>query len=475
MADAGEWFNLDQVCSVFDVDQRWVRQQIKRHEFPPPRRIDAEDCWSAIEVWSWLAGTRPDLAAVVPLEHWSRSGRVEYLGTREIHGGVVQDWRVETVPLRIVWKVLPLRNLSFEEAASLWPVVSRVVEVNGQIGASGPVLFVRDAQELQVDEWRWADLAQVLGGRAPYWSLKLRVPGVMRRWRPGMPAELVAAVPEIDAGTILRLAAALPSGTPAHQVLVELVQHVQEQATSDARADIDAIIEDNRAKWVQIAAEPMPVPPPPLLDDPVRRAGWLEILSRTDSLAKTTIRELVAYDGGAALPYSSSRIIDPEQDAAAIEWAARLQPPQRLTAAFELVLDSDQEKVEQFLVDPETDAPAVRLTNQKIRAVSPWRLPATSPLSEMILSRQVWVRVADGTLYPAPQISGFGLSFGYDGAGPRTLAVLIDRLLDDINAPAADAYYGAPAGLEELTISTQTSGAVLSRAELERARGRWLG
>jgi hypothetical protein len=50
------------------------------------------------------------------------------------------------------------------------------------------------------------------------------------------------------------------------------------------------------------------------------------------------------------------------------------------------------------------------------------------------------------------------------------LALLIYRLLDDINARGADNATGAPAGLEELTQIKWPRGTVFTRAQLEAAR-----
>lgn len=77
----------------------------------------------------------------------------------------------------------------------------------------------------------------------------------------------------------------------------------------------------------------------------------------------------------------------------------------------------------------------------------------------------------DGRLYPAPKDSYFGLSWGYGGSGPGSLALLIHRLLEDgITARGADNATGAPAGLEELTQIDWPRGTVFTRAQLEAAR-----
>jgi hypothetical protein len=80
------------------------------------------------------------------------------------------------------------------------------------------------------------------------------------------------------------------------------------------------------------------------------------------------------------------------------------------------------------------------------------------------------VRTADRTLYPAPNDSYAGLSYGYSGSGPSTLAALVDALLTDITAKGADISADAPDGLIDLMEQDWPSGTVLSREQLEAAR-----
>lgn len=216
-----------------------------------------------------------------------------------------------------------------------------------------------------------------------------------------------------------------------------------------------------------IAAVPMPVPTADRddLDPMVRRAGWLEVLSRADTLSMQCVREALAWDGGKDFPFSNPEKVDPTQGPGT-EWIQRLEPIER-TAAFELI---DYDGGGQTLTDPATDAPAVLRTDGTLMAAIPQRLPATSPLAALILSSDlVWIRTTDGTLYPAPKHATLGLSWGYPGGGPAALAALIDRLLDDINA-AAPGHYGAPNGLEELTQMAWPDGTILTREQLEAAR-----
>lgn len=183
--------------------------------------------------------------------------------------------------------------------------------------------------------------------------------------------------------------------------------------------------------------------------------------------------QCLLWDGGKFFAFSGPERIDPST-AAGAEWQARLEPADRKPAMFARITEPEEEHRPGFR-DPLTDAPAVLHTGGELLACIPNRLPAHSPLAELILDKgpMVWVRTGDGTLYPAPQDPQLGLNWGYRGTGPGVLAALIDRLLVDITAPAADAATvtaDGPAGLEELTQLPWPTGTVLERAVLEAAR-----
>jgi hypothetical protein len=204
------------------------------------------------------------------------------------------------------------------------------------------------------------------------------------------------------------------------------------------------------------------------LDEPTRRAGWLDILARRDTLAVDVVRAALSWDGGSVLPFSKVTEIDPATSKYAEEWAARLEPAER-TAAFEIPGRRDR-LVAEYLVDPETDAPVFRTDTGLLVAAVPQRLPAQSPLAEVVLGDPIWVRVQDGTLYIAPEHNYYGMAWGYSGSGPGTLALMLHRLLDDINAPAANDLAGAPDTLEEFTQIDWPDGTVFTREELLAAR-----
>lgn len=202
------------------------------------------------------------------------------------------------------------------------------------------------------------------------------------------------------------------------------------------------------------------------LDELTRRIGWLGLLDRDDILSKACIGQAMAWDSGRHLPFSSTVEVSPTSPHGR-EWLNRLQPAPARTAQFvRLDLADDDEA----LLDPLTDAPVVRRLGGRIRTVSPFRLPATSPFAEIVLSYPIWVRTDDGTLYPAPTHRGDELDWGRRCHGSHALAVLLERLLTDITTEPADTTTGAPPGLYELTELPWPAGTVLTRDIVQAAR-----
>ncbi|MFI5497284.1 hypothetical protein [Actinoplanes sp. NPDC051859] len=340
------------------------------------------------------------------------------------------------------------------------------------LGVGGPALHqvsipgVEDAPEAA-----WDQLAEALGLPLPFWSIPLQQRQLIDAWQPGRPAVQASAVdPEMDLDVLLRLTALYDSDHPAAQVLVRLFRTVtwrEAQAAAQMIAMAESMTLDGT---LMIAARSLPVPRDHLdeLAETVRRAGWLEILGRADVLADACVEQLVRWDGGRDCPFGAPTDLTPG-DPISDEVIARLTPTAR-TAAFRFL---DAPPNAETLVDPATDAPAIRITTKDgIRfriAVSQW-LPPTSLFVEHVLDDPIWIRTADDTVYRAPQGPRWGLGWGYASNGPGALALLIHRLLDDITARAADDTRGAPEGLERLLSTTLPRGTHLSRAQLEAAR-----
>lgn len=459
--------------AVFGADRRWLHTA----GFPECEPDgDGVRRWPADQVWAWLAAQRPQAAAIMPLRYWPR-GEAIYQGAREIKHGVAQEWSVHGVALRVVWPTVQASATGGIAAAAveLAPRVPRVIRVRHDFGFRGPSLSVHDesGRRIEGDKTVWPELALVLGGRAPYWSYRLRDLAAMQAWKPGAPPAVVSAAIEApDPAPLLRLATTLPTSDTAHAVLVNLAQSAQHRTNASVAHELEMITDDpNMAPWVDLAATNLQVAEPEDLDDVVLRDGWLTIAARTDTLAHQVVVEVLKSGHTAGMPYTAAEHIDPTTGLAR-EWAARLQPTSPY-AGFEVLynhlIPSEQDTITDHLTDPATDAPAVRLASGRLVAVVPHRLPTTSPLAAITLDTPVWVRLADDTVHLAPRRDYPGISWGYAGSGTNTLALLIARLLDDITAPAADGLHGGGPGLEK-SLQRAADGTTFTRAELEAAR-----
>lgn len=458
----------------------WCRSKLGEFALPAGTK-HGHPFWHENDVYRWAASTHPELINRVPIRCWPDAKRpATYLGAREIDDAVVQTWSTDIGTVCVLWSRPGLTGLSLHSIAAQLPDADALIHVQADFGVFGPGLST--AQPGNLTNWRrfgmsWPDLARVLGQPAPYWPLMLRVPTLITAWIPGAPAVTYLAIANVDTTPLLRLAATLSSDSPAHEVLLHLARVTQFRSTCSALGDLETLaeceqrtghVDRNQSDVTVIAAYPLRTPEvdEEALDEQRRRAGWLEVLGRTDQLAVECVREVTRWDGGADFPFSNPEEIDPVTEYGA-EWAARLEPIER-TAAFELI---DFDGRQETLTDPETDAPVVRKPNGMLLAAIPQRLATFSPLAEVIVDTPIWVRTLDGTLYPAPKDEYYGLNCGsYAGSGQGSLALLISRLLDDINARGADSVSGAPEGLEKLTQVDWPPGTVLSRAQLEAAR-----
>lgn len=338
-------------------------------------------------------------------------------------------------------------------------------------------------------EVSWRQLAAVLGTRPPWFHPALRDRDTISGWKPGDPSAIVPANHiELPARALIELAADEPDGSPAAAVCLWLARHLRRRDAKDAQEAIDevraaATDPGSDCAYVHIAATPAP-----LLrlednepDEMVRRAGWAQIVERRDVLAAAVAETVLRWDGGKAWPVGEPAVFDPASCPAAAEWTARLRPAPagQPPTVLERHLLENVKSVDhgELLYDDASGCAAVRRTDHlgevTVYACVPQRISTLAPLSEVTLSGDtVWIRTSDGGLWLAPSLPGRGLSWGYSGNGPHTLAALLDRLLDDITGPPISTYHDdPPPGLESLMEATPQEGTTTyNRAQLLAAR-----
>jgi hypothetical protein len=344
-------------------------------------------------------------------------------------------------------------------------------------GSSGPAIWAHTGAQPAAErsEIGWPDLARVLGRPAPFWPDRLRKADLILAWRPGDLLVRDVAVPAVDVEPLTRMALLYPPEHLAHRAMIATAQLISNRSDASDSSDLSILSERLHSDWglhesdIVLAAAPASnvALDLPEQDQAVTRAGWLEVLGRADRLAEQCVRVLREWDGGRLWPYS--QVITITRSDAGREFLARLDPAAERTAVF-VAIDRDHVLVP--MIDPATDIPVAVPADEhgEARALAPQRLPTTSPLAEVILDHPIWIRTADGTLYPAPLDRHAGLNWGYGGTGPGTLAALVYRLLVDITAPAARSIDQAPDGLTRLFQRKMPAGTVLTRQQLEAAR-----
>lgn len=360
-------------------------------------------------MWKWAARQGHPLASRVPLQFWPEAQEpAEFLGAVRVPARYQRDdvalrWATVAGVVAVVWRpddpiMLRLSDLGEVPADVL-------VGVDPDFGIYGPGVHSLSWGRADEDDLSWSRLALILGQPLPYWPYRLRDPDLIEVWQPDSPSMVAPARPDLDTGLLMRMAAMFDPEHATHRMLTNLVRVVQDRASRDALQDVEIAAETAR-HWSErhdqpvtvVAAEPLVIgdlnADPGDVEDTVRRIGWIELLGRTDTLSWACVQQALAWDGGTHFPFSRPEEVN-SASALGREWMARLEPATARTAEFARI---SQGGTGEALVDPLTGAPAVRLETGRVVTAVPQRLPATSPLAEVILGPPIWVRTADGAL-----------------------------------------------------------------------------
>ncbi|MFI0794956.1 helix-turn-helix transcriptional regulator [Micromonospora rubida] len=464
---------LDEIATLLGRSKRQTQSLIKSDpQFPISV---SSDVWKNADVQRWAAA-QDDVGTAriaAPKYHRTPDQPAQYVGASALDDRrhVVMTWSTAVGDLHLVYPPANAAHTDPAAAAKWLPTDSYAICVvwpdwNFHGPALESVLGVNPARRIPIT---WADLRRLLGMPAPYWLTSLRDPERMLEWKPGDPTVTVAAPADVDITPWLLLAALEDGETPVRRTLVGLAREAQSRATASAEMHMSLFDECDDREHIDLASRPLVTPAAQASDVPqdVRRMAWKEILQRDDELAIACAMAEGRYTGGRDAPFPQAARLSPELAATVVEWAALLVPAGR-TAAH-AALSYREGPALTCLEDPVTGAPVVCIGRGEYLTSVPFVLPTDSPLSELILDDEVWIRTADHRLFLAPLGDYGGVSWGYSGTGPSMLAALVDRLLDDISSPATFEVDG-PAGLDELFEIKHPDGTIFTRAELVRAR-----
>lgn len=476
--------------ALWGISERALAKLAKRSDFPPPTTPpeDKSGVWRSIPaIRDWLARTGYRKPATMTLDWWPALDEVaEFNGAHRVPSSygaqdtVLQHWDTGAGDLVVAWHDDP-HMVRGTELARMAPNVDVYVLVGADWGLRGPALWCWPGQHPEADrvEVSWRDLARVLGRPAPFWPERLQKPDLIAAWKPGDAPVRDVGKQDLDITPLTRMALQYPPEHIVHRVMIHTAQAIDQRSEATNSSDLRILqerLDQGRITSDDIVLAALPAPAvfadrPGDIDQTVERAGWREVLGRADRLAEQCVRTLLAWNSGESLPWSQTLNI-PHSPARA-EFLDRLKPAAERTAIYAALNRQNDSTRGVALVDPLTDIPVLlpEEPDGYVRALAPQRLSTTSPLAAIILEPEIWVRTQDGTLYPAPLNRAGGLSWGYRGGGPRTLATLAYRLLADITAPAPTIGDGrdAPEGLVKLFENEWESGTIITREQLEHA------
>lgn len=457
-----------EIAELLGVSRPRVWQLRKRPDFPTPAGSkDGRDYWHEHAIWRWAAQAGRALAQRAPvLFRPAAVATPEFVGGRVERGHVVHTWVTGVGRISLVHPARMNGWIEGQQVRVLDPDATTIVVVRPDFDRQGPCVDALDLDEKRFYHLGWEDLARHIGGPAPWWPSALRRPEEMIRWRPGNPTMTTPAVPAVDVAPLLHLIADEPDDSSIRTTLTYFARTMQKASAVEALDSI-TYLESAVDGAITLAASPASVREPGERPAEVtRRDAWARILERTDSLADRCVSLALQWDGGHDFPFSTVAQVEPTSSGPAEDWAHTLEPAVYTAAHHALPRSS------RYLRDPATGLPAVADDNGIVWAAIAHRLPTTSPLAEVILESNVWIRTEDGRLYLCPERVSDGISYGYDGTGPLNLANLLNDLLDDITAGIPDRTSTTPPpGLLSGATGGWARGDVITRVQLVAARG----
>lgn len=479
--------NQAELCALLEVDERGLRKLTRRRGLPAPVYSDGEgDLWLITAVRDWLTATNYRSLRALLLKWWpDATAPADLVETRLMRRdraerepvAVLQHWQTKAGDVVVAWPLGGCGWVDGEDLAQQVPNADAYLVIGLGWGIYGPDVWAYPGARPGAGcvNIEWCDLARVLGRPAPWWPYLLRRPDLILAWEPGDPLVRHVGVLPIDIQPLLRMALLYPPDHFTHRAMIQTAQVISNYGDATDSSDLsilNELLSDERIseKEILLAADAAPnyASGRREQDETVARAGWREVLHRSDRLAEQCVHVLREWGDGSLWPYAHPITIL-RGTAAGVEFLSRLEPAPERTAVYYAI---DRERTARPMLDPATDIPVAVPDDQRlaIYALAPQRLPTTSPLAELILENPIWVRTQDGTLYPAPYHHYHGLNWGYNGSGPAALAALAYALLADITAEGTSSSNAAPDGLYELFQHEWPESTVLTRAQLETAR-----
>ncbi|WP_316779721.1 hypothetical protein [Streptomyces sasae] len=472
----------------------WWRLIRKYESFPKPEERpvglvvfgegESEEVWDGTHVYTWAAET-PEFAhrgalLLRPLPEVRAPGG--WSGYRDTVRGPALDWHTGLGTIRIVHS--DDRKAASDVASAVVKSgnpdsVVTVCALFGDMGFHGPALVAADTAHPGIEyEASWGDAAALAGESLPWWPNLLRLPQVIRLWRPGAEPAVVE-VPANEHERVLRRAA-------ENEAFDETSRMAVTDMANDIRNNrIDHTGHDNSIFGERgHGTEPNPVVigavpdtaghPLPCDGDPqMLRAGWRALAGSSHPDAVAAL-EVAAVRHPGLLPFGAVTEVPIRSGTVSDRWARRLTMCDP-TAAHAVLAQG--ERAQSFLIDPLTDMPVLRTTGNDGKTIwrfyAPLSLPAAGEeLAAVVLHHTLWIVTSGGHVHPAPCTPNEHLWWGNGwGDRPSEAAAVSDALLGDLGATVdLHGHWKAPKGLTALFNEEHKQGTELSRSTLLHAR-----
>ncbi|MFE1190121.1 hypothetical protein [[Kitasatospora] papulosa] len=443
-----------------------------------------EEFWDGFQVYRWASHT-PEFArrgAVLlrPLPENLPPGR--WAGHKDTVRGPAQDWHTALGTIRIVHcddrKVATDVATDIASGGNPDGVVT-VCALYGDMSFRGPALVAADTAHPGIEyEADWGDAAALAGHDLPWWPDLLRLPHLIRQWKPGAPAAVLEVPANSNEKILRRVVGNDAFDVTSHLAATDMANDIRNNRIDGTRHDNEIFGKEghgDRRNPVVIAAEP-DTSHHPLRSDGDRHileSGWHKLALSTHPDAVAAIEVAVGRQPD-LLPFGALTEVPVHPGAISERWARRLTMCDP-TAAH--VVLAQGKKAEAFFIDPLTDMPVMRTPDNGRKPVwrfyAPLSLPAgDAELASVFLHHTVWVTTSDGHLHPAPCTPAEHLWWGNGyGDRPSEAATVINLLLDDLGAtPNLREHWNAPKGLTALLNEDHKQGTELTRSTLLHAR-----
>ncbi|MDJ0465973.1 hypothetical protein [Streptomyces sp. H27-C3] len=222
MGVSDSYLSKTEVQEMLGVNSFGLWRLVRKYDdFPQPtepphdpfaglgNKKEPEEVWDGTQLYRWAADT-PEFThrgAILlrPLPEDLTPGRWD--GYKDTARGPALDWHTAIGTIRIVHN--DDRKVATDVATALTEAgnpdgVRIVCALYGDMSFTGPALVAADTAHPRIEyEVEWGNVAALAGQALPWWPELLRVPELIREWKPGTPAA-VAQVPSNKNEKILR-------------------------------------------------------------------------------------------------------------------------------------------------------------------------------------------------------------------------------------------------------------------------------